>query len=42
VFELLSSPDELLDAWTMAVEFISAPSTIASGGSGFIPKEISW
>ena len=25
-------------AWTMAVEFISALSTIASGGSGFIPK----
>ena len=25
-------------AWTMAVEFINAPSTMASGGSGFMPK----
>ena len=29
-------------AWTMAAEFMSAPSTIASGGSGAEPKASSW
>ena len=32
------SPISSWMAWTMAVEFISALSTIASGGRGFIPK----
>ena len=35
---IFSSPISSWIAWTMAVEFISAPSTIASGGSGFMPK----
>ena len=35
---IFSSPSSSWIACTIAVEFISAPSTIASGGSGFIPK----
>ena len=29
-------------AWTIAAEFMSAPSTIASGGSGAAPNACSW